>query len=81
MYQRSSLYWQLSQLSPVTTANDSAWPQAGPPVSALTARTAASPTCTESISCGRYEPLIRLKPLNSAPGPLNRSRYSTRAGD
>jgi hypothetical protein len=26
MYQRSSLYWQLSQLSPVTTANDNAPP-------------------------------------------------------
>ena len=42
-----------TELSPVATANDRGSPHTGPRPSALTERTMASPTCTDSISCGR----------------------------
>ena len=53
MFQRTSLYWQLSVLSPVSIANSSGRPVTGPFLMALIARTIASPTWAESISCGR----------------------------
>ena len=53
MFQRTSLYWQLSELSPVSIANSSGSPVTGPFLIALIARTMASPTCAVSISCGR----------------------------
>jgi hypothetical protein len=53
MFQRTSLYWQLSLLSPVSIANRSGSPVTGPFLTALTALTIASPTCADSISCGR----------------------------
>ena len=37
MFQRTSLYWQLSELSPVWIANASAWPVTGPTPTRLTA--------------------------------------------
>ncbi len=74
MYQRVSLYWQLSELSPVSIANEKGTPVAGPFFWALTACTIASATCAESISWGRYDE-------DSSPGVSNRSSHSTRAGD
>ena len=53
MFQRISLSWQLSVLSPVSIANCSGSPVTGPLLTALTARTIASPICAESISWGR----------------------------
>ncbi len=53
MYQRISLYWQLSELSPVSIANEKGMPVAGPFFWALTAWTIASATCAERISWGR----------------------------
>ncbi len=53
MLQRTSLYWQLSVLSPVSIANSSGSPVTGPLFTWLSARTMASPTWAESISCGR----------------------------
>ena len=54
MFQRVSLNWQLSVLSPVSIANCSGTRVTGPHLTAFTARTIASPICAESISCGRY---------------------------
>ena len=44
MFQRISLNWQLSELSPVSIANDSGSPVTGARLIALIARTMASPT-------------------------------------
>ncbi len=54
MFQRTSLYWQLSELSPVSIANSSGSPVTGAVFTALMARTMASPTWALSISWGRY---------------------------
>ena len=53
MFQRVSLCWQLSELSPVWIANENGVPVAGPFFCVLTAWTIASATCAERISCGR----------------------------
>ncbi len=81
MFQRISLYWVLSVLSPVLTAKASGAPYAGPTPISLIRRTIASATCTESISLGRYEPVTLASPAKREPGSLYRSRNSTRAGD
>ncbi len=54
MNQRSSLYWLLSTLSPVETANEKSSPVAGPVVTALRACIIESPTCMDIASWGRY---------------------------
>ena len=74
MFQRTSLYWQLSELSPVWIAKENGVPVAGPFFCALTACTIASATWAESISWGRYDD-------ENSPGVSNRSTHSTRAGD
>ncbi len=53
MFQRTSLYWQLSELSPVSIANSNGSPVTGALETALSARTIASPTWAESISWAR----------------------------
>ena len=82
MFQRISLSWLLSELSPVWIANCSELPSTGPAPSALTARTMESATCADRISWGRYAELNR--PIVGAlevPGSSNRSNHSSRAGD
>ena len=53
MFQRTSLYWQLSELSPVWIAKARFWPVTGPRPTRLTARTIESAIWGVSISCGR----------------------------
>ena len=55
MFQRTSLYWQLSALSPVWIAKENGRRVAGPRWSALIVCTMASATCAVSISWGRYD--------------------------
>ena len=50
MFQRNSLSWQLSELSPVWIAKASGAPLTGPCFALLTARTIASAVCRVSIS-------------------------------
>ena len=54
MFQRTSLRWLLSELSPVCRVNASGRPVTGPTPMRPIARTIASATCAVSISCGRY---------------------------
>ncbi len=53
MFQRTSLNWQLSALSPVWIAKDNFLPVTGPRPILLMACTIASATCVVRISCGR----------------------------
>ncbi len=53
MFHRVSLCWELSELSPVCSANDNGMPVTGPVLTALTARTMASATWAVSSSWGR----------------------------
>ena len=53
MFQRISLYWELSELSPVWMAKASGWPVTGPAPISLSSRTIASATWADRISCGR----------------------------
>ena len=53
MFQRSSLSWALSVLSPVWIAKASGVPVTGPTPTWLTARTIASATWAVSVSWGR----------------------------
>jgi hypothetical protein len=75
------LYWQLSELSPVSIANRSGSPVTGADRTAFTARTIASPTCAVSISCGRYAEAKSPGTWPVAFGSSYRSVHSTRAGD
>ena len=54
MFQRISLSWLLSELSPVCSVKASGRPVTGPTPISLIARTIASATWAVSISCGRY---------------------------
>jgi hypothetical protein len=81
MFQRISLYWQLSELSPVSIANSSGSPVTGAREIALTARTIASPTWAVSISCGRYADAKRSVVCPVVFGSSYLSVHSTRAGD
>ena len=53
MFQRISLYWVLSELSPVWIAKASFLPVTGPAAIALISRTMASATWPLRTSCGR----------------------------
>jgi hypothetical protein len=53
MYERSSLSWQLSVVSPVTTVNASGAPETGPAASPRTARIIASATWNVNSSWAR----------------------------
>ena len=53
MFQRTSLSWELSELSPVWIASASGLPVTGPAVISLMRRTIASAIWPESISWGR----------------------------
>jgi hypothetical protein len=53
MFQRTSLSWELSELSPVCSAKASGAPVTGPTPTRLTARTIASATWAVSTSWGR----------------------------
>ena len=53
MFQRTSLYWELSELSPVWIARPAVCPVTGPRPIALISRTIASAIWPESISWGR----------------------------
>ncbi len=81
MFQRASLYWELSELSPVSRANSSGSPVTGPTLTALIARTMASATCAVSISWGRYADAKSPGTGPVALGSSYRSVHSTRAGD
>ncbi len=59
MFQRVSLNCELSELSPVCSANDSGRPVTGPCTTWLIARTIASATWAVSSSCGRCAPANR----------------------
>ena len=54
MFQRISLSWLLSELSPVWMASASRFPVTGPRAILLIRRTIASATWPVSISWGRY---------------------------
>ena len=81
MFQRISLCWQLSELSPVSIANSSGSPVTGARVIALTALTMASATWAESISWGRYAEAKIPGTWPVSFGSSYRSVHSTRAGD
>ncbi len=53
MFQRISLSWELSELSPVWIARSSVRPVTGPTPMALISRTIASAIWPDSISWGR----------------------------
>lgn len=80
MFQRTSLSWELSELSPVWMASASGLPVTGPAAMALSWRTIASAIWPVSISCGRYaeanSPVAGRALVSS-----NRSAHSTRIGD
>ncbi|WP_203823713.1 hypothetical protein [Actinoplanes palleronii] len=54
MYQRVSLYWQLSVMSPVTMVKPSGVLVRGPLVIPRMALTMACVRCVDRNSCGRY---------------------------
>ena len=80
MFQRISLSWELSELSPVWIASASGLPVTGPAATLLSWRTIASAMWPESISCGRYAE-AKIPVLGSALSSSNRSVHSTRIGD
>ena len=53
MFQRTSLSWELSELSPVWIASANGLPVTGPEPIRFTVRTIESATWPVSISCGR----------------------------
>jgi len=82
MYQRVSLYWTLSTMSPVRMVKAGGSPSIGPCPMLRTARTPASTSCVLSISCGRYaESVLNADWLPSAGRSASRSLNSTRLGD
>ena len=79
MFQRISLSWELSELSPVWIASASGLPVTGPAAIVLSWRTIASAIWPESISCGRYAE-VKIPVLGSGRrvvepvGPLHAQR-------
>ncbi len=79
MFQRISLNWELSELSPVWMASASGRPVTGPIPILLISRTMASAIWPDRNSCGRYAELNSVGGIGD--GSSSRSANSSRSGD